>query len=170
MNLGVKKILMVVAPKNFRDEELLEPKRLFEEYGARVTIASTANESTGMLGARVRADKMIESIDVDEYDAVIFVGGSGSSAYFNNSYILGMAKKAYDSGKITAAICIAPSILANAGILKGKNATSYPSEKGNLEAKGAVYTGKAVTQDGKIITANGPQAARQFAETISKSL
>lgn len=169
MDLSSKKILMVVAPKNFRDEELLEPKGVFEGYGADVTIASTVSEPRGMFGARVSAISL-EDVDVNEYDAVVFVGGSGSSVYFNNSRILAMAKKSYEAGKVTAAICIAPSILANAGILKGKKATTYPSEKGNLEAKGTIYTGKAVTQDGKIITASGPQAARQFAEAISKNI
>ena len=165
-----KKILMVVAPANFRDEELLEPKKVFEGYGAQVTVTSTAREPKGMFGARVSAEP-VEDMDVNEYDALVFVGGSGASVYFNNTRILEMAKQSYEKGKITAAICIAPVILANAGILEGKKATVWNGEfKTMLESKGAQYTGNSVEQDGKIITANGPSAAKQFGETISKSL
>ncbi|MDD5086856.1 MAG: DJ-1/PfpI family protein, partial [Candidatus Nanoarchaeia archaeon] len=76
----------------------------------------------------------------------------------------------YESGKITAAICIAPVILANAGVLDGKKATVFPSGKDDIMVRGADYTGEQVTQDGKVITANGPAAARSFGEAIVKEL
>lgn len=165
-----KNILMVVAPNDFRDEELSIPKETFEKYGATATVASTLSEARGILGMRIKT-KTIDEISVDDYDAVIFVGGPGAQIYFNNSKILAMAKESYNKNKITAAICIAPIILANSGILDGKKATVWNGDfRKMLEAKGAIYTGKAVERDGNIITANGPQSAREFAELISKSL
>jgi protease I len=165
------KALLIIAPNNFRDEELFDTKSKLEESGIETEIAGiTTNEAKGMLGGTAKPDITLYDVVVDNYDAVIFIGGSGSSVYFNDKKALAIAKQSYESGKITAAICIAPSILANAGILEGKKATAYSSEAGNREAKGAIYTGKAVEQDGKVITASGPQAARQFAETISKGL
>jgi protease I len=71
---------------------------------------------------------------------------------------------------ILAAICAAPSILANAGLLKGKTATSFPDEGENLKAKGANFTGQGLEIDGRIITADGPAHAKQFGEAIVKAL
>lgn len=166
-----KSILMIVAPENFRDEEFLEPKAVFEKMGMKVTIASKGVKTAkGKLGASVEIDKDISAVNVDEYDAIIFVGGNGSSVYFEDSDALEIAKEAYENGKVIAAICIAPSILANAGILEGKNATCYSSESSNLETQGAKYTGKDVEIDGKIITSNGPKPAAKFGKAIAEAV
>ncbi|MBW2994942.1 DJ-1/PfpI family protein [Candidatus Woesearchaeota archaeon] len=161
------KILMIVAPEGFRDEECFVPKKVFEENKAEVTIASKdVKEAKGKLGGKIKVDMDISDAEVNDYDAIVFIGGPGAAAYFEDDIAQAIAKEAYDSGKVVAAICIAPSILANAGILKGKKATVYPSEEENLKDKGAEYTGESLTIDGKIITANGPDAAEDFAKEI----
>ena len=71
--------------------------------------------------------------------------------------------------KVVAAICIAPSILVNAGILNGRRATAFPSERDNINAVGT-FTGKPVEVDGKIITANGPEAAAEFGKKIADAI
>jgi len=170
-DLSGKKVLMIVAPTNFRDEEFLQPREVLEGYGASITVASKGTRTaTGSHGASVNVDLNLSQVDVENYDAVVFVGGSGAAVYFNDSTALGIAKDSYNRGKVVAAICIAPSILANAGILEGKSATAYSSEASNLEANGARYTGEQVTVDGKIITANGPLAASQFGKAIAQKL
>jgi len=166
-----KKVLMIIAPEGFRDEELLEPKKIFEANNVDVTIASKNTKiAKGMLGAEVNVDIDIKDVNVNEYDAIIFVGGVGSSIYFNDPLAHEIAKAAYEKGKIVGAICIAPSTLANAGILKNKKATSWHSEKENIQKNGGIYTGKNVEKDGNIITANGPQSAKEFGNTILKAL
>lgn len=165
------KVLMIIAPKNFRDEEFLEPKGVLEKAGANVTVASKGTKTaTGILGATVDVDIDLSEANASDYDAVVFIGGGGSAVYFNDQNALSIAKKAYAQGKIVAAICIAPSILANAGVLEGKNATSWPSEQQNIESKGGSYTGDLVTEDGRIITAKGPQAAIQFGKRLVEAL
>lgn len=167
----MKKVVIIIAAQNFRDEECLEPKAVLEKAGVKVTIASRGvSQARGMLGATVAVDMDYSKINVNDFGAVVFVGGSGASVYFADAKALKLAKDFYAAGKPVAAICIAPSVLANAGILAGKNATSYPSEQRNLEAKGARYTGADVTVDGKIITASGPKAAKKFGEAIAKLL
>ncbi len=166
---------MVVAPEKFRDEEFLEPKKVFETSDIVVNVASKeVKEAKGMFGTTVEIDLDIEDVKVDDYDAVIFVGGAGSSIYFENQIVLNIAKEAYEKGKIIGAICIAPGILANAGLLKGKKATIFDSGDGQfpemLKKKEAEYTGKNVEQDGKIITANGPHAAEEFGKKIVEVL
>jgi len=165
------KILMVVAPKNFRDEELFAPKKVLAERGIGIEIASKGvTEAEGMLGGKTSVDKDLSEVRVDDYDGLIFVGGSGASIYFNDPQALSLAKQAYEEEKIVGAICIAPSILANSGILQGKKATSFSSEAENLKSRGADYTGEGVTVDGEIITAQGPDFASQFGEKIAEML
>lgn len=162
---------MIVAPNNFRDEELLEPKAAFEKAGMQVVISSKeVSVATGKLGAKIRVDKELSDVSIADYDALVFVGGPGSTIYFDNQTALNLAQEAIKTNKILGAICIAPSILANAGVLKGKQATAFPSEEKNLRAKGAIYTKDAVVRDGNIITASGPAAATRFGEEILKAL
>jgi protease I len=169
--LDEKKILMIIASDNFRDEEYLEPKQIFDDNGIHVTTASSqTGELKGMLGVMVITNTNINSVNVADYDAVVFVGGTGASEYFDSARAHAIATEAYSSGKITAAICIAPSILANAGVLEGKQATAYESEQENLQSHGAAYTGQAVTRDGNIITGNGPAAATEFGNAIVTAL
>lgn len=163
-----KKVLMVIAPGNFRDEELFLTKTALEESGIKVSVASRSKGVfTGSKGGKAEAMLAISEAVAVDYDAIVFVGGSGASTYFDDNSALSLARSAYSAGKIVAAICIAPSILANAGLLKGKKATSFPSEEGNLKAKGAVYTRKPVEVDGRIVTANGPESSREFGKAIA---
>ena len=167
----MRKVLMIIAPRDFRDEELFDTKEELEAAGNDVTISSTTtNIVTGMLGRTITPEITLDEVIVDDYDAIVFVGGSGSSIYFHNPKAHEIAKNAYLKGKVIGAICIAPSILANAGLLREKRATCYQSEGNNLKSKGAKYTGKSVEKDGKIITADGPNSARSFGREIAKLL
>lgn len=166
-----KKVLMIVAHRNFRDEELQEPRRLLEQQGAAVTIASSSLDTArGMLGATVTPDILIDKVNVADYDAIIFVGGAGASEYWENPTAHEIARKTLEANKILGAICIAPVTLAKAGLLKGKRATVFSSERSKLEAAGCNYTGKDVEVEGNIITGNGPGAARKFGEAIAQAL
>ncbi len=162
---------MIIAPVNFRDEELLEPKDVLENNNIEVTVASKdADSATGMLGAMVTVDMDYKDIKVEDYDGIVFVGGSGASIYFDDEIAQGLAKSFFEQGKVVSAICIAPSTLAHAGLLKDKKATCFGSQEEDLVEHGAEYTGEPVTTDGKIVTANGPQAATEFGQAITKSL
>jgi len=162
-----KKILMIIASQNFRDEELLIPKKLFEKEGYQVVIASSSlKPAKGMLGALVTPQILIDQVNVDDYDAIVFVGGVGAQEYFHNPVAHKIAREAVAKGKVLGAICLAPRILAEAGVLKGKKATVWQSEGKALEEKGAIYTGKPVEIDGKIVTGAGPFAAEEFAKAI----
>jgi protease I len=162
-----KKIVMIIASNNFRDEEYNEPRLILEKNGANITVASTTlNEAKGMLGLKVKPDILLDNVNVDDYDAIVFVGGSGATEYWDNLKAYEIAKDAYNKKKVLAAICIAPITLAKAGLLIGKNATVYSSEVENIKKLGANYTGKPVEVDGLIITASGPASAKEFGEKI----
>ncbi len=165
------KILMIIAPEDFRDEELLVPKRIFEEAGYDVVIASRERrECRGMLGAVVMPDITIGQVDPEEYVAVVMVGGVGAREYFDDAYVQDLLNRFYDMGKVVSAICLAPVTLARAGLLEGKKATVWRSEGKSLEKAGALYTGEAVAQDGRLITGAGPFAAEEFARSILHEL
>jgi protease I len=168
-NLG--KVLMVVAPKNFRDEEYQKPRQVLEQAGFEIEVASRGVlEAEGMFGTKAKIDKDITQINIDDYLGVIFVGGTGAAVYFEDQNALNLAKTAFEKGKVVGAICIAPSILANAGILEGKKATAFSTEQENLTLRRAQYTGEPVTVDGKIVTANGPGAAEEFGKRLVDKL
>ena len=166
-----KKAVMIIAQNNFRDEELLKPKEVLEKNGIIVTVASSSlKESTGMLGAKVKPNILFTNINVADYDAVIFVGGSGASEYWDNPTAHKIANDASNAKKIVGAICIAPVTLAKAGLLANKKATTFSSTVNDIKSAGAKYTGADVERDGNVITASGPAAAQKFGETLVKAL
>jgi protease I len=166
-----KKVVMIIAPQNFRDEELIEPQDVLTEEGAQVkTASSSLKVSKGMLGVQVKPDMLIGDIKPADWDAIILVGGAGANVYWEDSTVHSLVKAAVKENKIIGAICIAPVTLANAGILSGKKATVFASEEGKLKDKGAECTGQNVQRDGKVITANGPKAAREFGNAIAQAL
>ena len=166
-----KRILMIISSHNYRDEELNIPKRIFEQTGATVDVASEKiGKARGMLGGRIESDLVYSEAKIDDYDAVIFIGGVGSKIFWNDPKAHSLAKEVIDKDKLLGAICLAPATLANAGVLKGKKATSYPMASPALKKAGADYTGKAVEVDGGIVTGEGPGAAEEFAMTIIREL
>jgi protease I len=170
-SLQGKNVLMVIASNNFRDEEYAHPRRELEAAGARVTVAcSTLNIAKGKLGLQVRPDVLVKDVKESDYDGIVFVGGGGSEEYFENPVAHKLAQSFHSHGKLTSAICIAPAILANAGLLKQKKATSFPSSREILQTKGAVFTGTGVESDGLIVTGSGPEAAKQFGEKLVEVL
>jgi protease I len=156
--------------KNYQDEELDIPKGLFETEGAVLTIISSESGfATGMSGAKTEVDGTSEELNVADFDAIVFIGGLGVIEYHNDPIAQAIAQQATQQDKILAAICLAPVILANAGVLDGKQATVLSGAK-RLKRKGCTYVNEAVVVDGDIITANGPSAAEEFAREIITAL
>lgn len=164
-------VVMIIAQNNFRDEELTIPKDFLESKEVAVIIAcSSKDPANGMFGKKVTPDKTIDEIDMKDFDALILVGGLGASQYFSDKRVHNLALQAYNSKKIVAAICLAPVTLANAGILKGKKATSFNSVRRFITKSGAKYIEEPVVIDGKTITADGPEASLEFAQAIYSAL
>ncbi len=169
-----KKIVVVIASKEFRDPEYFVPKEILAKAGIEVVTASSIGKdegpAVGAEGGEVMPDLKIDEIQANGYDGIVFVGGTGAQEYFDNPVALKLAQDFSGQGKIVAAICVAPVILANAGILKGKKATVFSSQSQVLQDKGANFTDEAVVQDGNIITSNGPAAAQEFGEKLVEAL
>ena len=152
------------APKTFRDEEYIEPKNIFEKAGIEVITASTIIGTLyGKIKIKAESQMLVKDIKVEDFDGIFFVGGMGSSVYFEDKFVHKLVWDFFNANKIVSAICIAPTILANSGVLKDKKATVFPDGAPALINGGAIYTAKDVETDGNIITANGPQSATAFA-------
>jgi len=167
---GAKRAALIVASQNFRDEEFFETKRALDAAGVQTVIASTRiGIIRGMLGI-AEANILVGQLRVEDYDAIIFIGGPGAIEYAVNPAALNLAREAWRQRKILAAIDTAPTILANAGVLTGVRATSFLSERNRLIQAGAVYTGIPVEQDRLIITGSGPMASIQFGRAVADAL
>src|SRR5262245_2222932 len=169
-----KKVLMVIAPKEFRDEELLQTKQVLEGAGAQVRVASNAQgPCLGMLGARVTPDVALAEASAKDYDAVVVVGGMGSPKHlWNDSKLHSLLKEAQGAGKVIGGICLSGAALAKAGVLEGKRATVWrtPESLAEMEKGKAKTAHDAVVVDGKVVTANGPEASREFGKEIARAL
>jgi protease I len=166
-----KKALFIIAAKDFQEQEFSRPFSALSKEGVAITVASTVSgQATGTNGARARVDIQLSEARVDDFDAIVFIGGPGASQYVDDPLAHSLAQDGIKKKKLVAAICMGPLILAKAGILKGKKATVFPTLADQLKSEGVKYTGKAVEQDGRIITADGPDSAAAFGQAIIKAL
>ena len=138
-------------------------------------IASSPHEKEenveDLLGRQSKKSLTFEEVQAYEYAMLIFVGWSGAyKEYFQNEKYLNLARKA----KAIAAICIAPTLLSDSGLLKEKQATGWDdgfwTQIKYLQQNGAIFKDEEVVQDWNLITANGPAAATKFARTIADYL
>jgi len=164
------KLLVVIAPERFRDEELFEPLSLFQKAGIAYDIASAkAGTCTGMLGGRCDATLDFARVRADGYDGIVVIGGTGSPEFlWGHSKLHALVAEFANSGRLVAAICLSPVVLARAGVLRGKRATvsRMADSVAEMRKGGVDLRNDAVVIDGNFITANGPAAARRFGEEI----
>jgi len=168
-----KKVALVIAQEGFQDQEFSETKKGLEQAEAEVYVVSknTLFPAKGKFGLEVEPDIKLENLRVDEFDALVFIGGPGASSYIEDDTVHSLIRKAKEKDKVLGAICIAPTILAKAGVLKDVQATvwSSPLDKSPVELlkeTGAIYLDEPVVVSGKIVTANGPEAAKKFAQAL----
>lgn len=165
---------MVIAPQDFKDVEYSDTREQLEKNGIQVEVASLrTGPAVGVDGMKVEVEKYIGDADPAEYDAVAFIGGPGMAEIVGDDslrYTGYKARKFYESQKITAAICIAPVVLAKAGILEGKEVTVFSDGKEQLRQAGAKLRDESVVVDGRVITGEGPRAAKEFGQTLAEEL
>lgn len=145
---------------------------LLRRAGITVITAGLDNEpvkaSRGMV---LIPDTTLDALMVQEFDMIVLPGGlPGADNLNNDPRIHTLLKQMHDADKYTAAICAAPKVLATAGLLKGKHATSYPGSIAAAALEGVTYEEKPVVIDGKVITSRGPGTAMDFALILIEQL
>ena len=170
----MKRALMIIAQKGYQSNEYKIPKKILEDAGVEVV---TASKTIGLCMAAdnstTNATVSIDDVNVSEYDAIVFTGGPGAVKFHKDVEAHLTCQEAINRGKILAAICIAPLTLAYADVLEGKKATVWNEDSKQAEVLtkgGAEFVDETVVVDGKIITANGPQAAEEFGKKIVELL
>ena len=165
-------VLFVIANNNFQDTEFAVPYEMVVSKGFEAIIASGKKGlCKGVFGKEISSDYAISEIVGDEFDMVVFIGGGGAyDEYFKNERYISIAKNALNIG----AICIAPMLISDAGVLKNKRFTCWDdgvnTQIDYITNNGGVYVGGSVVVDGNIITASGPDAAEEFGMKIVEKL
>ena len=170
-----KKILFILMPKNYRDEEFYDPYNMLVEQHYQVDVAGfSKKEAVGINGYKYTPNLILDNLknkDLDNYDALVIPGGPNSVKYlWNNKRILEIIKYFYDNKKIISAICYAVIPLVQSGILKNKEATVYLTEtsKSIFQKNNVIFSdqGCVTLEKEKIITSQGPAFAKEFGTEI----
>lgn len=167
--IGATRALLVIYPR-FNEDEYNIPRAVLEDAGVVVTVAAP---SLDLVKGKDKQTEVLPDLRLadargSDYDAIVFAGGMGVDVDDPEAHRI--AQEAVAEAKVVAAICIAPIILAKAGVVEGKRATAA-TYWNTLEKAGAVVvTSGHVVRDGLLITANSPGGAREFGETIVTAL
>lgn len=164
----MKKVLLFLA-EGFEEIEALTVVDILRRAQVHCDMCSLKESYvTGSHGIQVKSDINLDEVDERNYDAVILPGGPGTENLRNNVRVVQLVKDFYMSGRLTAAICAAPTVLAEAGIVNGHNITSYPSVKDMLN--NSIYREELVVLDHNLLTSRGPATAFPFAFAVLECL
>jgi protease I len=171
-----KPIVLIVAAAGFQAAEYLDTKATLEAGNlAVITASDTEGEAIASdHTTKVKIDFKISDIDAKQYDGIFLIGGPGALEHLNNKTVVKLMHQATKLNIPRGAICIAPRILAQAGLLTGLRATGW-NEDHKLadifsEHNVQLEVDKPVVTDGNVITATGPRAAKQFGQAIVKTV
>lgn len=145
---------------------------LLRRAGVEVVAASLSEGPVTCSGGVVLIpDTSLDAVLDDDFDMIVLPGGlPGADHLDEDERILRLLKRMAEQGKYTAAICAAPKVLASAGLLRGKQATSYPGVIDAMQLADTRYVDQAVVSDGQVITSRGPGTAMDFALALIEKL
>ena len=136
-----------------------------------VTAGLTPGPVTASRGVVLMPDTSLDEALTKDYDMMVLPGGGpGAEALDNDPRVIKRLREMADAGRYTAAICAAPRVLATAGLLDGRQATSYPGFLDKHPAPDMQYRSEAVVRDGTVITSRGPGTAMDFALALIELL
>jgi protease I len=171
MKISGKKIL-ILATNGFEQSELEVPRDRLKAAGATVDVVSPEQgEIKGWdkkdWGRPVKVDRSLDEVTADEYDAIVLPGGQINPDLLRiNDKALNLIKAFYTQKKVVAAVCHAPWLLIETGIIKGRKATSYKSIKTDCINAGAKWEDSQVVTDNGIITSRNPGDLEAFSNKI----
>jgi len=162
------KRIAIVATDGFEQSELLEPKKALEAAGARVDVISLKpgrirGWKTKDWGDEVEVDRVIGSVRADDYDALVLPGGVINPDKLRlHDDVLAFVRAFFEQGKPVGAICHGPWTLINAGVVKGRHVTSWPSLRMDLLNAGATWTDEEVVSERGLVTSRKPDDLPAF--------
>lgn len=165
--LSTKKIA-ILATDGFEESELLEPKRALEAAGARTAILSLKGGKIRSWkekrwGASLAVDATVDSVSAEDFDGLVLPGGvMNSDALRKERAAVEFVRAIGDAGKPIGAICHGAWTLIEAGLVRGKTLTSWPSLKTDLENAGARWVDQEVVVDQGLVTSRKPSDLPEF--------
>jgi protease I len=171
MSLDGKKI-MILATNGFEQAELEVPLAKLKEAGATVHVVSPKSGTIrGWMetdwGRKVKVQRTLNEVSADEYDAIVLPGGQINPDLLRvDETALALIRSFHDQGKVVAAVCHAPWLLIETGIIKGRKATSYKSIKTDVINAGGKWEDSQVVNDEGIITSRNPGDLDAFSAKI----
>lgn len=174
----MSKTIAFLLHSYFEESEYAEVDRLLKDKGYNTVLITTSDdkqvqamESDVEKVNTYTADLFLSDANADDYDAIVLPGGTvNADTIRQNKQAQQFVKQFYDADKTVAAICHAPWLLVNTGLVKGKTLTSYPSLQTDIDNAGGTYVDKEVQQDGVIITSRNPGDIEAFVNAIDKAL
>ena len=166
-NLSGKKIA-ILSTDGFEQVELTEPKKALEEAGGKTEVISPhGGEIKGWKftewGDKVKVDREVKTAKAEDYDALFLPGGAMNPDKLRmDPDAVKFVRKFFDSAKPVAAICHGPQMLIEAGVVKGRKLTSWPSLKTDLKNAGAEWTDQQVIVDKNLVTSRKPDDIPAF--------
>lgn len=170
------KRILIIATDGFEQSELMEPKKLLEEAGADLTVASL---ETGSIkgwndknwGESVKVDLTVDEASAGDYDALLLPGGQINPDILRmNDRVIELIRDFNSANKPIAAICHAPWLLVEAEIVSGKTVTAWPSVRTDLRNAGGNVVDQTVAVDGNLITSRNPDDIPAFTTTLMSAL
>lgn len=164
--------VLIIATDGFEQSELTGPRDALNAAGIETVIASPeAGEIKGWQhtdwGDTVRVDQTLDEVNADAFTALVLPGGQINPDVLRmNDKAVELVRSFAQSGKPVAAICHGPWLLVEAGVVKGRTVTSWPSIRTDLRNAGANVVDQEVVQDGNIITSRKPDDIPAFAKAV----
>ena len=163
----VSTVLVVVPPGGYSEETLRHARSsLFNVHVGTWTVSSESEETIeGAKQDMFLVDGPLAEANLDDYSGVLFVAGGGD-VLAQDSTCLDLAKRANDAGKLVGAWGSSVSVLARAGVLRGRKVTGLAAQKDELKRAGGKYTGVEVQVDGNLVTARDDAAGLRFGKAL----
>ncbi len=164
--------IALLATDGFEQVELTEPKKNVEQAGATTEVLSVKEGSikgwkSTDWGDSVPVDRLVSQAKVDDYDALILPGGQINPDKLRmDKDAVAFVKRFVESGKPVAAICHGPWMLIEAGVVRGKKVTSWPSLQTDLKNAGANWVDEQVVEDGNLVTSRKPDDIPAFSQRL----
>ncbi len=171
MNLSAKRAI-ILAENSYEDLELWYPLLRLRGAGVDVRVVGTGTGDSYLSkhGYSVKVDASAVEMELDGIDAIVIPGGYAPDRLRRYPEVVRLVRDAAQAGKVVAAICHGPWVLASAGILKGRKVTSFFSIKDDLVNAGAHWVDEAVVRDGNLITSRTPDDLPVFADAVLQAL
>jgi len=171
VNINGKRIAILVAD-DFEDVELTEPREQLVNAGAQTFIVGieAGTSAEGKHGTTIEVEHAAGKLGVDDFDLLLIPGGQAPEKLRLDEGVLDLVRRTDEAGKPIAAICHAPLVLASAGLLEGRRATSWRGVRDDIANAGAEAVDEPVVVDGNLITSRNPDDIPRFVDAIVKAL